>query len=68
MENIVFKVPDMSCGHCVDKIQSAIKGIEGVSGVWADTESRSVEVEFTKPASQEQLKEALAGINYPVED
>ena len=68
MENIVLKVPDMSCGHCVEKIQSAVQSIEGVSGIWADTESRSVEIEFTPPASQAQLKEVLAEINYPVED
>ncbi len=68
MNSVKFEVPGISCGHCVDKIENNLKDVEGVTGVWADSMSRSVEVEYGPPADENLLKEHLADINYPVAD
>ena len=66
MNSVKFEVPGISCGHCVDKIENGLKNVDGVIGVWADSMSRSVEIEFGPPANEGTLKEHLASINYPV--
>jgi copper chaperone CopZ len=66
MNSVKYDVPNISCGHCVEKIENGLKQIDGVYGVWADSQSRSVEVEFGPPAEEEIIKEHLEKINYPV--
>ena len=68
MNSVKLEVPNISCGHCVEKIQNGLQHVEGVSGVWADALSRSVEVEYGPPADEGKIKEYLAGINYPVKE
>ena len=57
---------NISCGHCVNSIQVEVSSLPGVSGVWANQETKSVEIEFDPPASEETIKELLEKINYPV--
>ena len=66
MNSVKFEVPGISCGHCVEKIENGLKDVEGVTGVWADSMTRSVEVDYGPPADENLLKERLATINYPV--
>jgi copper chaperone CopZ len=40
--------------------------IEGVSSVDADVQTRLVNISFDDPATEQQLKDLLAEINYPV--
>jgi copper chaperone CopZ len=40
--------------------------LEGVSKVEADVQTRLVTVSFDDPATEQQLKDTLAEINYPV--
>ena len=68
METIKFEIPNISCGHCVDKVQNALENTEGVVGAWADAMTKSVEIEFGPPADQAGLKQLLADINYPVHE
>ena len=68
MNKVVYEVPNISCGHCVHSIQSELGEVEGVSGVWADQNSKMVEIEFGQPATEEQIKGLLAEINYPVKE
>lgn len=65
MESLKFEVPTISCGHCVNSIQSALIEIDGVSEVWASAESKSVEIEFEQPATSEIIRGKLIEINYP---
>ena len=68
MEQVKFEIPAISCGHCVNSIQTEIGEMPGVTGVWADQETKSVEIEFGPPASVEQIKETLKNIDYPVKE
>lgn len=36
----------MTCGHCKQKVEDALKGVDGVFGVFVDQEGGSAEVEF----------------------
>lgn len=68
MEQVKYEIPNISCGHCVNSIQVELSDLHGVTGVWADQETKSVEVEFEPPASEDKIKDALKNINYPVKE
>ncbi len=68
MEQVKYEIPNISCGHCVNSIQVELSDLHGVTGVWADQETKSVEVEFEPPASEDKIKDTLENINYPVKE
>jgi copper chaperone CopZ len=68
MEKTTLAVPNISCGHCVATIQRELDGMEGVSKVEGNSESKEIVVEWEAPASLDQIKAALKDINYPAAD
>jgi len=42
--NVVFTVPEISCGHCKDSIESTLNNVESIESVSVDIEKKSVEV------------------------
>ena len=42
--NVVFKVPEISCGHCKDTIESTLNNVESIDSVSVDIDKKSVEV------------------------
>ena len=42
--NVVFTVPEISCGHCKDTIESTLNNVESIESVSVDIEKKSVEV------------------------
>ena len=42
--NVVFTVPEISCGHCKDTIESTLSNVESIASVSVDIEKKSVEV------------------------
>ena len=42
--NVVFTVPEISCGHCKDTIESTLNNVESIESVSIDIEKKSVEV------------------------
>ena len=67
MESKTFKVPSISCGHCVNTVQMEIGDIAGVNSVNAAEDSKMVTVNWDAPASWSQIKATLEEINYPPE-
>jgi copper chaperone len=65
MNTIRYKIPNISCGHCVHTIQTEVADLEGVKSVQADQMAREVEIVFEPPATEERIKALLAEINYP---
>ena len=63
MNSVVYQVPGISCGHCVNSIEMELGEIEGIINVKADVESRSVTIHFLDPATEDQLKTVLKEIN-----
>jgi copper chaperone len=65
MESKTFEVPNISCGHCVMTIKNEVSDLKGVTKVDANKDTRLVTVEWTAPATWEQIKALLQEINYP---
>lgn len=66
MKSVTFSVPNISCHHCTHTISMELSDIEGVTKVDADVHTRLVSITFNEPATEQQLKDTLAEINYPV--
>ena len=67
MATKTFKVPNISCGHCVMTIQREVGELKGVVSVKAEQATKMVTVEWNEPANWEGIKSLLAEINYPPE-
>ncbi len=65
MKTVEYKVPNISCGHCVHTIQMELGDLEGVQVVKADQSDQSVHIEFDSPASEDKIVALLTEINYP---
>jgi copper chaperone len=63
---VTYSIPNIHCGHCVHTIQSELIDLPGVKSVKADQMLRNATIEFEPPANEEQIKELLASIEYPV--
>ena len=59
-----FRVPNVSCNHCVMTIKRELGELEGVVGVNGDVETKTVTVEWESPATWEGIKALLTEINY----
>ena len=66
MTEVTFKVPNISCQHCIHTIQTELSDLAGVKAVEAKLETKEVTVAFEPPATQAKLEAALADIEYPV--
>jgi copper chaperone CopZ len=68
MQTKTFKVPNISCGHCVHTIQNEVGDLAGVTKVVASEDTKMVTVEWQEPQSWEKIKALLTEINYPPEN
>ena len=68
MNTVTYKVPSISCGHCVSTIEAELGEISGVINVKADAALKSDLINYQEPASEKQLRELLSEINYPVQE
>ena len=67
-EKLTLNVPNISCGHCVMRIEKALGAMAGVTSVAADAETKKVAVEFEgETATPEKVRSTLADIGYPAE-
>jgi len=66
MSKATFSVPNINCNHCVHTIESELGEMEGVKSVSANSETKTVEVEYGDPANDDEIMVMLAEINYPV--
>ena len=60
----VLKVEGMSCGHCVNSIETNVGELTGVSAVKVDLSSKEVSVEFDNAATLAQIKETIEDQGY----
>lgn len=59
-----YQVPDISCDHCKNAIESEVGGLEGVDSVDVDVEARRVTVEGAAP--DEAIRSAIEEAGYEV--
>jgi copper chaperone CopZ len=66
MTTVTYFIPNISCGHCAQRIKTSLIQLEGVRAVEANPEQREALIEFEPPATQEAIKALLEEIHYPV--
>lgn len=64
--NEVLKVEGMSCGHCVNSIESSVGELAGVSSVKVDLASNQVTVQYDNAETLEKIKETIEDQGYEV--
>jgi copper ion binding protein len=67
MEKKTFSIPNISCGHCVAAIKNELGELDGVKMVTGDPESKSIDVQWEAPITEDKIRETLKEINYPAE-
>ena len=68
MKTITLSVPSINCNHCVNTIQMEVGELDGVSSVQASFETKSVIIQLSPPATEENIRALLKEINYPATD
>ncbi len=69
METRTFRVPNISCDHCVRTIQRELSELEGVASVQADPQTQGVTVEWDEAVlGWVEVRHLLEEIQYPPED
>lgn len=66
MEKLVFNVEGMMCGGCENRIQNALKTIDGVENVVANHKNGTVTVTLNKTIEVNSIKEKIEDIGYVV--
>lgn len=66
MKEIVFKVEKMSCTGCENRIQNALKEMNGVEMVIADHIKKSVKIVAAIDVEIKQLKETIEDLGFEV--
>ena len=60
-----YNVPNISCGHCVNTIQTELKMVPGVQNVQANEQSKAVLVGVSDPSVLSKVEATLEEIGYP---
>lgn len=68
MNTVTYKVPNISCGHCVNTIETELSELDGVTLVKANAAEKTVVIEYRDPISELQLVDTLREINYPIQE
>lgn len=59
-----FRVPDATCGHCKQTIESTVSAIEGVGAADLDLESKILKVDHDASVASDRLVDAVAAAGY----
>ncbi|MGN0628871.1 MAG: heavy metal translocating P-type ATPase [Oscillospiraceae bacterium] len=62
----VIKIDGMMCMHCVSHVESAIKGVAGVTSVKVSLEEKNACVEYEAPAELSALEAAVENAGYKI--
>jgi copper chaperone CopZ len=62
-----YRIPNISCGHCVHTIESELREVDGVRQVDVTLETKAVIVGYEPPATPSRIESLLREINYPPE-
>jgi copper chaperone len=66
-EQMTLNVKGMSCGHCVARVEKALKGVDGVSDVTVSLEAGQAAVSYdSAKAGLDAFKAAVADAGYEV--
>ena len=64
-QDIVFSVPDMSCAHCVNTINSSLQTLSGVENVQVNLPTKTVQLRYhPSQISLQQIEAVLDDAGY----
>lgn len=66
MTTVSYRIPAINCKHCTHTIETEVGELQGVLSVKANVDTKQVTVSFDPPASEENIKQLLAEISYPI--
>ena len=64
--SVLFTVPEISCGHCKDTIESTLSNVESIESVSVDIEKKSVEVVSSSDIDMINVSQLLDEQGYTV--
>lgn len=64
MATIRLSVTGMTCSHCKQRVEEALKGVSGVFGVFVDLAGNSAEVDCDDTVEHEALVAAVRSAGY----
>jgi copper chaperone CopZ len=67
MTTVTLKIPNISCNHCVMRVEKGTKDLPGVLRVEASAEDRTATLELESMDALEQVRATLTEIGYPAE-
>ncbi len=62
----VYRVPDVSCQHCVRAITSELQKIPGVQSVHVDLDTKLVTVAADESVSDEEIRAGIEEAGYEI--
>jgi copper chaperone len=62
----VYRVPDVSCQHCVRAITGELQKIPGVESVHVDLDTKLVTVAADESVSDEQIRAGIEEAGYEI--
>jgi copper chaperone len=62
----VYRVPDVSCAHCVSAIENELGKIDGVASVTVDLDSKLVTVQADESVTDQRIREGIDEAGYDI--
>ncbi|MEZ4414500.1 MAG: heavy-metal-associated domain-containing protein [Gemmatimonadota bacterium] len=67
MRRVRISVPDLSCGHCVQAVRTALEPLAGVSDVDVSLERKEAEASVAEGVGDEVILDAVRRAGYTPE-
>lgn len=68
MKETVIKVEGMVCGGCENRVQNALKNIDGIENVVADHTTGIVKITSNNEVEESVMKEKIEDIGFEVKE
>ena len=65
MIKVTYKIPNISCSHCVATIKYELLSNKCIKSVDVNVGTKHVEITYDEPADEEMIKKILKEISYP---
>ena len=66
MNEVILNVEGMMCSGCENRVKNSLSKIEGVKGVKASHESKTVEIKYEDNLEIELVKDKIIDLGYKV--
>lgn len=66
MDEQIYRVPDVSCDHCVRAIMEELTKLSGVAEVDVNLENKLVTVRHDGSVSDDQIRDGIAEAGYDI--